>query len=81
MSHALIGSLKKKAIPVSQACRVLNVSRSGYYSATKSSLAAPKVCAASVHLKAAIAVAGHHYWTSPGAQPDASQPAALGLET
>ncbi len=61
MSYALIGDLKKKAIPVSQACRVLGVSRSGYYSATKSSLALPKVCAASVHLKAAFTASGRTY--------------------
>ena len=61
MSHALIGALKKKAVPVSQACRVLGVSRSGYYSAAKSSLALPKVCAASVHLKAAFAASGRTY--------------------
>ena len=61
MSYALIGDLKKKAIPVSQACRVLGVSRSGYCSATKSSLAAPKVCAASVHLKAAFTASGRTY--------------------
>jgi putative transposase len=61
MSYALIGDLKKKAIPVSQACRALNVSRSGYYSATKASLAVPKVCAASVHLKAAFAASGRTY--------------------
>ena len=61
MSYALIDDLKKKAIPVRQACRVLNVSRSGYYSAAKSSLAAPKVCAASVHLKAAFAASGRTY--------------------
>ena len=40
MSYALIDELKKKAIPVSHACHVLGVSRSGYYSAVKSSLAA-----------------------------------------
>lgn len=61
MSHALIDELKKKAIPVSQACRVLGISRSGYYSAAKSSRAAPKVCAASVHLKAAFAASGRTY--------------------
>ena len=33
MSHVLVGDLKKKATPVTQACRVLGVSRSGYYSA------------------------------------------------
>ena len=61
MSYALIGDLKKKAISVSQACRALGVSRSGYYSATQASLAPPKVCAASVHLKAAFTASGRTY--------------------
>ena len=68
----------------------LRVSRSGYYSA-------PKTYADSVRLKAAfadsgrhlrqpqvmhhIAVAGHHDRSSPVAQPDAGQPATLGVET
>ncbi|WP_327082804.1 IS3 family transposase [Polaromonas sp. CG_9.5] len=60
MSHALIGDLKKAA-PVAQACRVLGISRSGYYSAAKSRLTVPKVCAASVHLKAAFAASGRTY--------------------
>jgi transposase InsO family protein len=60
MSHALIGDLKKAA-PITQACRVLGISRSGYYSAVKSILAPPKVCAASVHLKAAFAASGRTY--------------------
>lgn len=61
MSHVLVGDSKKKATPLTQACRVLGVSRSGYYSAAKSALATPKVCAASVHLKAAFAASGRTY--------------------
>lgn len=61
MSYALIGDLKKKSVPVSQACSALNVSRSGYYSAAKARLAAPKVCADSVYLKAAFAASGRTY--------------------
>ena len=61
MSCALVRTLKKKAVPVSQACSALNVSRCGYYSAAKSSLALPKVCTASVHLKAAFAASGRTY--------------------
>ncbi len=61
MSYTLIGDLKKKAVSVSQACSALGVSRSGYYSAAKASLAAPKVCAVSVHLKAAFAASGRTY--------------------
>ena len=63
MSYQLVEDLQKKACPqvavtVSQACRLLEVSRSGYYAnvaARQQRLAAPAVCAASVHLKAAFA--------------------------
>ena len=50
-----------KAVTVSQACRTLEVSRSGYYAAAKRQSAAPVVCAASVHLKAAFAASGRTY--------------------
>ena len=61
MSYALIGDLQKKALAVSQARRVLRVSRSGSYSSAKSSRTVPKVCATSVHLKAAFAASGRTY--------------------
>ena len=61
MGHVLIDDLKKKAVPVSQACRALDVSRSGYYSAAKAALALPKVCSASVHLNAVFAASGRAY--------------------
>ena len=53
MSYQLIHQLRKEAIPVQQSCRVLAVSRSGYYSAQRRA-AKPSVCKASVHLKAAF---------------------------
>jgi hypothetical protein len=61
MSYKLVEDLQKKACPkvaVSQSCRVLDVSRSGYYAnvaVLKQRLAKPALCAASVHLKAAFA--------------------------
>ena len=61
MSHQLVDELQKKAISVSQACRVLQVSRSGYYSATKRAQVAPAVCADSVQVKAAFAASGRTY--------------------
>ena len=67
MSCQLVEDLQKKACPsvaVSQACRVLGVSRSGYYAhvAThKQRLAEPLLCAASVHLKAAFAAGQKAY--------------------
>jgi len=61
MSHALIGDLKETAIPVNQACHVLGVSRSGYYSPAKATLTPPKVCGNSAHLKATFAASGRTY--------------------
>ena len=67
MSYKLVEDLQKKACPkvaVSQACRVLEVSRSGYYANAamlRQHVAAPVVCAASVHLKAAFAASHKAY--------------------
>jgi putative transposase len=64
MSYQLVEDLQKKAMPaitVSQACRLLEVSRSGYYAAAKRRRSAPRVCAASVHLRAAFAASGRTY--------------------
>ena len=67
MSYQLVEDLQKKACPkvaVSQACRVLEVSRSGYYAsvaAHRQGLVKPVVCAASVHLKAAFAASHKAY--------------------
>ena len=61
MSHQLVEDMQKKADPkvaVSQACRILDISRSGYYArlaAHRQRLGSPAVCAASVHLKAVFA--------------------------
>ena len=67
MSYKLVEDLQKKAcleVAVSDACRILEVSRSGYYAnaaARKQRLGAPAVCAASVHLKAAFAASHQAY--------------------
>ena len=68
MSYRLVEDLQKKACPkvtVSQACRVLEVSRSGYYAnaaALKQRRTEPVVCCAeSVHLKAAFAASHKAY--------------------
>ena len=67
MSYKLIEDLQKKAAPkvaVSQACRILQVNRSGYYAhqaARKQRSGSPAVCAASVHLKAAFAASHKAY--------------------
>ena len=67
MSYQLVEDLQKKACPpvaVVQACRILEVSRSGYYASqasAKQRLPDPVVCAASVHLKAAFAASHKAY--------------------
>lgn len=67
MNYQLIDELQKKACPaapVTQVCRVLEVSRSGYYAhqtVCRQNLAEPVVCAASVHLKAAFAASHKAY--------------------
>lgn len=60
MSYQLIAQLQTKAIPVSHCCRVLDVSRSGYYAA-RHRPAKPVLCKTSVHLKAAFAVSHQSY--------------------
>jgi putative transposase len=61
MSYQLVDNLREKAVSVSQACRILEVSRSGYYAAAQRQRTAPVVCAASVHLKAAFVASGRTY--------------------
>ena len=46
MSYRLIEELQKKAIPISQACGALGISRSGYYAARTRRAVAPVLCAA-----------------------------------
>lgn len=60
MSYQLVGQLQEKATPVQHSCRVLNVSRSGYYEARRRS-AKPVLCKTSVHLKAAFAASHQSY--------------------
>jgi putative transposase len=62
MIHQLIRQLQKEAIPVQHSCRVLEVSRSGFYEAQHRS-AKPVVCKASVHLKAAF-ISSHQSYGS-----------------
>jgi len=70
MSYKLVEDLQKKACPkvaISQACRVLEVSRAGYYAnvaVRKKRIAAPALYAASVHLKAAFAASHKAYGTN-----------------
>ena len=58
MSFELVRQLQEKAVAVEQVCRLLAVSRSGYYAARRRSKVVPAVCESSVHLKAAFAASG-----------------------
>lgn len=60
MIHDLIAHGEKKA-DISRVCRVLGVSRSGYYAARARRSQAPRVCAQSLHLKAAFAASAGCY--------------------
>ncbi len=54
MSFALIAQMQKKDIPVTQSCRVLGVSRAGFYEARRRQ-EQPKICADSIHVRATFA--------------------------
>lgn len=60
MSFRLIDELQMKAISVAQSCRVLGVSRSGFYEA-KRRAATLTVCKASVHVRAVFAASYQSY--------------------
>lgn len=60
MIYQLVHQLQKEAVPVQQSCRVLGVSRSGYYDARRRSTK-PVVCKVSVHLKAEFQASQQSY--------------------
>lgn len=61
MSYQLVEQLHKKAVPVGRLCRVLGVSRSGYYGCRQRAKLAPKACLVSTQLKAEFAASGKVY--------------------
>lgn len=79
MSFELVQQLQKKAVPVNQMCRVLAVSRSGYYAVLKRSLVEPAVCEASVQLKAAFVASGGTYGSRRLRTAVASRGVVMGL--
>jgi len=60
VSYRLIDELQTKAVPVAQTCRLLGVSRAGFYEARRRAVA-PTFCKASVHLRAAFMSSGQSY--------------------
>jgi len=60
VSYRLVDELQTKAVPVAQTCRLLGVSRAGFYEAKRRAVA-PTFCKASVHLRAALMSSGQSY--------------------
>ncbi len=60
MIHQLVTQWAGEA-PINQLCRVLEVSRSGYYAARQRASRAPVACTESVHAKAAFDASGSTY--------------------
>lgn len=58
--YRLVTELQTKAVPVQQSCRLLAVSRAGYYAA-RSRSAKPFLCKARMHLKAAFTASHQSY--------------------
>ena len=61
MSYQLVEDLQQKAVSVTQSCRVLQISRSGFYGARSRAQALPTACATSARLQAAFASSGRTY--------------------
>jgi putative transposase len=61
MSYRLIQQMQQKAIPAMHACRVLQVSRSGFYAAQRRWQRPVTLCRSSVHLRAVFAASGATY--------------------
>jgi transposase InsO family protein len=61
MNHRLIQQLQEKAIPVQHSCRVLKVSRAGYYAARQRARRPTPVCATSVCLQSEFEASGRCY--------------------
>jgi len=61
MKYQCIAQLQQKAAGVASRCRLLKVSRSGYYAARRRAIQSPKVCRVTTHLQAAFAASGRSY--------------------
>jgi putative transposase len=79
MSFQLVEQLQQKAVPVNQMCRVLGISRSGYYAHRRREQVPPVLCEASVHVKAAFAASGRAYGSRRLRTAVASRGLVIGL--
>jgi putative transposase len=61
MNYRLVQQLQQKAIPVQHSCRVLAVSRAGYYAAQRRARRPAAVCETSLRLQSAFEASGRCY--------------------
>ncbi|WP_232219893.1 IS3 family transposase [Pseudogulbenkiania sp. MAI-1] len=61
VSQRLVRQLQQEATPVRRVCRLLGISRSGYYDACQRSAREPATCALTVQVKAAFEASGATY--------------------
>ena len=61
MTYQCVAQLQQKAASVVSLCRLLDVSRSGYYAARRRASQPDRVCVVTPHLKAAFAESGRSY--------------------
>ena len=61
MNDQIVEQLHKKAVTVGQLCRMLSVSRSGYYGTRQRAKLGPKACLVSTQVKAEFAASGKVY--------------------
>ena len=61
MNHRLVQQSQQKAVPVQHSCRVLQVSRSGYYAARQRAQHPKAVCATTVPLQSVFETSGRSY--------------------
>ena len=61
MTYRCIDQLQTKAVNVASLCRLLEVSRSGYYAARSRARSPQKVCSTTVYLQAAFTASGRTY--------------------
>jgi len=61
MNYRLVQQLQQKAVPVQHSCRVLAVSRAGYYAARQRARRPRPVCATSVRLQSLFEASGRCY--------------------
>ena len=65
MTYRLVRQLQQKAYSVARVCRLLGVSRSGFYEACKRAEAPVSICPVTVQLKASFAASGGCYGSRP----------------